>query len=152
MWEVSWKPNRTAAYWPPLLWPLQRFFLILLGCSTGGLGVQPLGDLVLIPVSSLQLQLINRGPEGPLGWVLVLSTTPCLQLTWTSCRRGYITIWRPLFFLRASQFRTHFNPSTVKAAPDLLISSTGCTCYLHKCISYFENLAGSEVNIQHLKL
>ena len=21
VWEVSWRPNRTATYWPPLLWP-----------------------------------------------------------------------------------------------------------------------------------
>ena len=33
-----------------------------------------------------------------------------------------------------------------------LISSTGCTCYLHRCISSFDNLAGSEVNIQHTYL
>ena len=38
----SCKLNRTATYWPPLLWPYQRFFPILLGCSTGGLGTQPL--------------------------------------------------------------------------------------------------------------
>ena len=53
------------------------------------------------------------------------------------------------YFLQASQFRTQFNPSTVKVAPDLLISSTGCTCYLHRCISSFDSLAGSEVNMQH---
>ena len=53
------------------------------------------------------------------------------------------------YSLRASQFRTQFNPPTVKVAPDLLISSTGSTCYLHRCISYFDSLAGSEVNIQH---
>ena len=34
-------------------------------------------------------------------------------------------------------------------APDLLMSSTGCTCYLHRCISSFDSLAGSEVNMQH---
>ena len=52
------------------------------------------------------------------------------------------------YFLQASQFRTQFNPSTVKVAPDLLISSTGCTCYLHRCISSFNSWAGSEVNMQ----
>ena len=31
-----------------------------------------------------------------------------------------------------------------------LTSSTGCTCYLHRYISYFDSLAGSEVNMQHL--
>ena len=44
------------------------------------------------------------------------------------------------YFLRALQF--------YKVAPDLLISSTGCTCYLHWCIFSFDRLAGSEVNMQ----
>ena len=71
-----------------------------------------------------------------------------LQLIWTSCRQGYIIIWCPLFFLWASQFHTQFNPSTVKVIS--WYSSTGCTCYLHRCISYFDSLAGSEVNIQQM--
>ena len=40
-----------------------------------------------------------------------------------------------------------FNPSTVKAT--LCYSSTGCTCYLHWHISYFDGSVGSLVNIQH---
>ena len=47
----------------------------------------------------------------------------------------------PTYFLRASQF-------ALNVTPDLLISSTGCTCYLHRCISFFDSLAGSEVNMQ----
>ena len=122
------------------------FFSVLLACSTGGLGAQPLWDMVLIPASSLQLiwgSELNSsigGPEAPLCWVLVLSTTSFLQLIWTSCRRGYIIIWRPLFFLRASQFQTQFNPCTVKVIS--WDSSAGCTCYLHRCISYFDSLVG----------
>ena len=83
----SWRLNRTATYWPPLYWPWPRFFPILQGCSTGGLGAPPL-------------------------WELVFSTASYLRLIWSpkslaSClHRGYIIIWRPLFFLRASQFRT----------------------------------------------
>ena len=100
--------------------------------------------------SSFQHLLSNsncsvEGPESPLHWVLVLSTASYFQLTWTSCRRGYIIIWRPLFFLRASQFRTRFIHSTVKFMS--WYSSTGCTCYLHRCIFYFDSSAG--VNIQH---
>ena len=41
-----------------------------------------------------------------------------------------------------------FNPSTVKVIIPWY-SSTGCTCYLHRCISYFDSPAGSGVNIQH---
>ena len=36
--------------------------------------------MVLISASSLQLQLLNRRPEGPLCWVLVFSTASYLQL------------------------------------------------------------------------
>ena len=90
------------------------------------------------------------GPEGPLCWVLILSTASYLQLPWTSGRRGYIIILRPLFFLRASQFCTQFNPWTVKVIS--WYSSTRCTCYLHGCISYFDSLAGSEVSMQQYQV
>ena len=52
------------------------------------------------------------------------------------------------FFLWATQSRS-FNPSTVKAIISRY-SSTGCTCYLYRCISYFDNPAGSEVNMQKI--
>ena len=93
--------------------------------------------------SSFQ-HLLSNWPELQLQ-LLVLSTASYLQQIWTFCRRGYIIIWRPLFFLWASQFHTQFNPSTVKVIS--WYSSTGCTCYLHRCISYFDSSAG--VNMQH---
>ena len=40
---------------------------------------------------------------------------------------------------------TQFNPSTVKVIS--WYSSSGWTCYLHRCISYFDSSAG--VNMQH---
>ena len=43
---------------------------------------------------------------------------------------------------------TQFNLLTVEVIP--LIPSTGCTCYLQWCISYFDGSAG--VNMQHLCL
>ena len=45
----SWRPNRTATYWPPLLWPSA----LCLSCSPG---------------------LLNRRPGGPLCWVQAFST------------------------------------------------------------------------------
>ena len=54
--------------------------------------------------------LLNRGPGAQPLCDMFLIPASSLQLTWTSCRRGYIIIWRRLFFLRASQFRTQFNP------------------------------------------
>ena len=39
--------------------------------------------------------LLNRGPGGPsLCWDMVLIPVSSLQLIWTSCGRGYIIIWR----------------------------------------------------------
>ena len=81
---------------PPILWPLQPFFPVLLGSSTGGLRIQSLWDMFLISASSLQLQLLNRGPEGPLCWVLVLSSSSYLQLTRTSYAPSYIIVLRLL--------------------------------------------------------
>ena len=72
----SWRLNRTATYWTPLYWPLQHFFPVLLGCSTGGLGAQSL-------------------------WVLVFSTATYLQLVWSptdwiSGALSYIIVQQPL--------------------------------------------------------
>ena len=53
----SWRTNRTATYWPPLLWPSA-----FLSRSPG---------------------LLNRGPEGPASLVLVFSTASYLQLIWS---------------------------------------------------------------------
>ena len=95
------------------------------GMRNRGPGAQPLWDMFLFPASSLQLQLLNRGPEDPpllgAGFLYrILSPTD-----WTSCAPSYIIIWRPLCFLRASQFCTQFNPSTVMVIS--WYSSTGCT-------------------------
>ena len=125
----SWRLNRTATYWPPLLWPHQSFFPVLLGCSTRGMGAQPLWDMFLIPASSVQL---------------VWSPTD-----WNSCAPSYIIV-RHL----PSSCRRHksysFNPSTVKVIS--WYSSTGCTCYLHRWISYFDSLRFYMVLFLFIKL
>ena len=51
----SWRLNRTATYWPPLLWPSA-----FLSRSPG---------------------LLNRGPGFQPLWVLAFSTASCLQLS-----------------------------------------------------------------------
>ena len=53
----SWRPNRTATYWPLLLWP--SAFL------------------------SRSPALLNRRPGGQPLWVLVFSTASYLQLVWS---------------------------------------------------------------------
>ena len=71
----------------------------------------------------------------------LISNSSDPQLTDFLSSPGFLMIWRPLFFLRASQSHS-FNPSTVKVIISWY-SSTGCTCYLHWCISYFDSLTGS---------
>ena len=73
----SWRPNRTAIYWPPLLltphsyWPptLQRcVFLVLQGCSTGVPGVQLSAGwwlFLLHLITNFSGPQLNRGPLRP---------------------------------------------------------------------------------------
>ena len=95
--------------------------------------------------------LFNRGPGGPLCLVLVFSTASYLQLVGsptdcTSCAPSYIIVRRPPS--SCGRYKSHsFNPSTVNVI--FWYSSTGCTYYLHRCISYFDSPAGSVVNIQY---
>ena len=99
---------------PQLFWLLQLFFLVLLGCLTGG-------------------------PEGRKPsvwswfscWHLICKTlTPT---NWTSCRTGLYHCLPSTCFLWAS----HLHPTQpVYSQGYPLISSTGCTCHLHRSISY----------------
>ena len=60
----SWRPNRTAIYWPPLLWP----WVLCLSRSPG---------------------LLNRRPRGPaLCWMMAFFTASYHQLHWTPTHQG----------------------------------------------------------------
>ena len=59
----NWRPNRTAIYWPRLLWPSA----LCLSRSPG---------------------LLNRRPRGPLCWVMAFFTASYQQLLWTPTHRG----------------------------------------------------------------
>ena len=74
-------------------------------------------------------------------WDMVLIPASSLQLTWTSCRRGYIIIWRPPISCECHN-SPPIQPVDSQGYPP--ISSTGCTCYLHRCISYFDSSAGGQ--------
>ena len=88
-----------------------------------------------------------RGPEGPLCWMLFFSYRILSPTDWTSCAPSYIIVRRP----PCGRHKKHsFNPSTVKFI--FWYSSSGYTCYLHRCISYFDCPTGSEVNIQHIQV
>ena len=115
----SWRPNKDCnILTPQLSWLSQPFFPVLMGCSTRGLGGSLCWDIVLIPASSL-------------------------QLIWTSCRRGDIIIWRSP--TSCERHNSH-SIQPLDSQGRLLISSTGCTCYLHWCISSFDSFA--RVNMQ----
>ena len=91
--------TKTATYCPlQLFLQYQNFFPVLLGCSTRGLGAQPLLGLVLTPRTG------------------TLTSNSDLQLTWTSCgTRLYNRLMSTCF----SEYYicTQFNPSTVKVIP-----------------------------------
>ena len=90
----------------------------------------------------------HPGPEGPaLCWELVPTAS-----NWNTEFKTLISNWLELPLHRVILlFYAHsIQPLDSQGRP--LISSTGCTCYLHWCISSFDSLAGSEVNIQHLHL
>ena len=62
----------------------------------------------------------QAGAWGPsLYWGMVFIPASSLRLIWTSCRRGYIIIWRPPTSCKR-HICTQFNPSTVKFVPRYL--------------------------------
>ena len=119
--------------------------------------------------------LHNRGPGGPLCWVslphlishcnssigglrahsagcwlslphLIFNSSD-LQLTDFLSSPGLYNNLTLTLLLASATISHSFNSSTVKVIISWY-SSTRCTCYLHRCISYFDSPAGSEVNIQ----
>ena len=81
----SWRPNRTAIYWPPLLWPSA----LCLSCFPGLLNRRPGGSafcwvLAFSTTSCHQrVSKLTGGPDGPFCRVVAFSTTFCLLLIWS---------------------------------------------------------------------
>ena len=89
-WVGDW--TKTATYWTPNSSGYNSIsFPFSWAAQLGAWGPSLCLDMVLIPVSSL-------------------------QLIWTSCRGGYIIIWRPPTSCE-HHICTQFNPSTVKVIP-----------------------------------
>ena len=109
--ELETEQNCNILTPPQLFWIQQHFFRVLLGYSTRGLGAQPLlghgSDSSILSPTDLNFQLP--------GLYNNLTTT---------------------YFLRASQFAPSSTLRQSGLSPDPLISSTRCTCYLHRCISH----------------
>ena len=117
LWEVSWRLNRTATYWP-----------------------LPQTLLAITAFLSRSPGLLNLGAWWPsLCWDMVLIPASSLQLIWTSCHRGYIIIWPPP--TSCWRHNSHsIQPFDSQGYPP--ISSAGCTCYLHRCISHLTAPSG----------
>ena len=101
----SWRLNRTATYWPPLLW-LSAFLSHSPGLLNWGPGTQPLWVLVFSNASYLQLVWSPPAQSGAWGLLLlgagflyrILSPTGGLQTDWISCALSYIIVQRPPSF------------------------------------------------------
>ena len=79
----SWRPNRTAIYWPHSYGHQRCVFLILLMLNR-----RPRGPTLLAFSTASYHQLVWSpnsigGPEGPVCWVVAFPTTSCLQLVWS---------------------------------------------------------------------
>ena len=100
VWEVSWRLNKAATYWPPALLAIAALLsLVLLGCSSRG-PKDP--SLRWLWFSLLELQQLTPNSD--------------LQLTRTSCSTG---LYNCLTFTCFSERRicTQFNSSIVKVIP-----------------------------------
>ena len=103
--------------------------------------------LVIIAFLFRSPGLLNWGPGGPASLGHVPHSSIFSPTDWTSCAPSCIIVRRPP--PSCGYYKSHsFNPSTVKVI--FWYSSTRCTW--HRCISYFDSPAGSEVNIQHIGL
>ena len=97
----SWRPNRTAIYWPPLLWPSALSFLFS-WCSTRGPGAQLSAECWLsLPPCHQQVSKTTGGPEGPFGreWLSLphlISNFSGPQLSDFLSSQSYIIVQRPL--------------------------------------------------------
>ena len=90
--------------------------------------------LSLAALLSRSVGLLNRGSWGPSPlWELVLTTASYLQLIQPVCGTGLYNCLPFTCFLWASHF---YRIQPVHGQGYILISSIGCTCYLHRCISY----------------
>ena len=125
----SWAAN-PRAWWPSLSGTCSSIQHLLsnCNCSIGGQRAHSAGCYLSLP------HLVSKSSDLQLTDFL---SSPGLYNNLTST------------LLPASVTISHsFNPSTIKVIITWY-SSTGCTCYLHRYISYFDSLAGSEVNMQH---
>ena len=98
--------------------------------------------LAITAFLSCSPRLLNWGPRlsGTYSSIQhILTNWSDLQTDWISCALSYIIVQCPPS--SCGRYKLHsFNLSTVKV---IISWSTECTCYLYRCISYFDSPAGS---------
>ena len=138
----------------------KKYTLTLLkGCVWEGVGDRTELQHILTPTLlaitaflSRSPVLLNQGPEAHSArcWL----SLPHLFTNWSGLQTNRHPVFPELYNSSTSRSSCgrykllSFNPSMIKAI--LCYSSTRCTCYLHRCISFFDSQVGSQVNIQHI--
>ena len=125
-WVGDW--TKTATYWTSALLATAA----LLSRSAGLLNRWPWG---------LGAQLL-RGPGSHCFELQPLTLNSDLQLTWTSYGTGLYNFF-DFHLLQWASYLHLIQP--VHSQGYSLISSTGCTCYLHRCISYLTARSGQRL-------
>ena len=153
----SWRPNRTAIYWPPLLWPSA----LCLCRSTGLLNRRPRGPLhwmlfslphLVINSSDLQLTDFLSSPS----YIIVQSPTQSLEWhVWSSSSGNNCHAVHRSLSSGASVYECtmgfYLIPYCQPSPPTrfLLITAIGMCHFLPGHHFGMTCLAGSKVNIQH---
>ena len=118
--------EQTATYWPQIPLSLAALLSHSAGCSTGVLRAQPSAG------SWFSL------PRMATNWLQ--QTEPVCGIWLYNCLMSTCFLWA-----------SHLHPiQPVHSQSYTLISSTRCTCYLHRCISYLT--AWLRVNMLHNNL
>ena len=125
VWEVSWRPNKDCnILTPELFWLQQHFFPVILCCSTGGLGAQP---------------LLGHGSHS--------SNFSPTDLNFLS--PGLYNNLTATYFLRASQFTLNSTRRQSRLSPDIFDRMHLLFTQVHFSS---DSLTGSEVNMQQIYL
>ena len=120
--EVSWRREQTATYWLKVLLTIAALLPHF---------AQPWGTESPSPVFGAGPH--SAGILSPTATGTELTDCLKLQLTQAVCGTWLYNCLMPTSFLWAYAFAPNSTTSTGQG--DIPISLTGCTCYLHRCIS-----------------
>ena len=162
----SWRPNRTAIFWPPLLWPSA----LCLSRSPGLLNQRPRGPALCWMMAFFTTsyhQLLSKTPSGsrgPLRPGVAFPTTSCRQLLWTPTHQGLQGPLPPgMAFPTTSRLYNSnclisvltelYNSSTPTQSLEwhVWLSSSGNNCYaVHRSLSSSASLWSGTFTLSHI--